>query len=78
MEDYIESCEMIAILIENLNFTYIAVCRPPDTKLTVFTTMMKKVAKMSEMEIPVPTVIITGDFNLYFIEWDRNEMKTCI
>ena len=77
MEDYVESCEIIAIHIEKINFINIVVYRPPDTKLTVFVPIMNKIEKLlSEMERPEPTVIITGDFNFPFIEW-RSEIGAC-
>ena len=78
MEDYVESCEIIAIHIEKINIINIVVYRPPDTKLTVFAPIMSKIEKMlSEMKRPEPTVIITGDFNFPFIEWRRNELGAC-
>ena len=77
-EEFVDSCEMIAIFIEKINVINIVIYRPPDTKATIFTPMLKKVEKiMMDMKKPEPTVIITGDFNFPFIEWTRNDMKVC-
>ena len=77
-EEYVDSCEMIAIFIEKINVINIVIYRPPDTKATTFIPMLKKVEKiMMEMKKPEPTVIIAGDFNFPFIEWTRNDMNIC-
>ena len=78
LEDYVESCEIVAVHIEKINIINIVVYRPPDTKLTVFTAIMNKIKKLlEEMAIPEPTVIITGDFNFPFIEWKRSGVGAC-
>ena len=78
LEDYVESCEIVAVHIEKVNIINIVVYRPPDTKLPVFTAIMNKINKLlSEMETPEPTVILTGDFNFPFIEWKRSEVGAC-
>ena len=77
-EEYVDSCEMIAIFIEKINVINIVIYRPPDTKATTFIPMLKMVEKiLIDMKKPEPTVIITGDFNFPFIEWTRNEMNIC-
>ena len=69
---------IIAIHIEKINMINIVVYRPPDTKLPVFTEIMKKInTLLSGMEIPEPKVIITGDFNFPFIEWKRSRIGAC-
>ena len=71
LEDYVESCEVVAVHIEKINIINIVVYRPPDTKLPVFTAIMNKIKKLlSEMATPEPTIIITGDFNFPFVEWN--------
>ena len=78
LEDYVESCEIVAVYIEKINIINIVVYRPPDTKLPVFTAIMNKINKLlSEMEKPEPTVILTGDFNFPIIEWKRSEVGAC-
>ena len=77
-EEYVHSCEMVAIHIERINTINIVVYRPPDTKLKHFEDMMEKIENLlSKMNKPEPTVIITGDFNFPFIEWKRNELGAC-
>ena len=77
-EEFVESCEMIAIFIEKINVINIVIYKPPDTKSTTFTSMLKKVETiLREMKKPEPTVIVTGDFNFRFIEWTRNDMNIC-
>ena len=78
LEDYVESCEIVAVHIEKINILNILVYRPPDTKLPVFTTIMNKINKLlSEIEIPEPTIIITGDINFPFIKWERSGVGAC-
>ena len=78
LEDYVESCEIVAIHIGKINMINIVVYRPPDTKLPVFTEIMRKIDKLlSKMEIPEPKVIISGDFNFPFIEWKRSGIGAC-
>ena len=78
LEDYVESCEIIAIHIEKINMINIVVYRPPDTKLPVFTEIMRKInTLLSEMKIPEPKVIMAGDFNFPFIEWKRSGVGAC-
>ena len=78
MNDHVESCEIVAIEIEKLNVINIVIYRPPDTDSTTFTRVMNKVKHiLSVMDSPEPTVLITGDFNFRFIEWERNEEGAC-
>ena len=76
--DQVESCEIVAVTIENLNVINIVVYRPPDTCYNDFAKVMNKIeVLLSEMDTPEPTAIITGDFNSPFIEWKRNEKGAC-
>ena len=78
LEDYVGSCEIVAVHIEKIDIINIVVYRPPNTKLPVFTAIMNKIKKLlSEMATPEPTVIITGDFNFPFIEWKRSGVGAC-
>ena len=78
MNDHVESCEIVAIEIEKLNVINIVIYRPPDTDSTTFTRVMNKVKRiLSVMDSAEPTVLITGDFNFRFIEWERNEAGAC-
>ena len=45
-EEYVDSCEMIAIFIEKINVINIVIYRPPDTKATTFIPMLKMVEKI--------------------------------
>ena len=49
-EEYVDSCEMIAIFIEKINVINIVIYRPPDTKATTFITMLKMVEKNDRYE----------------------------
>merc|ERR1712240_340630 len=76
--DQIESCEIVAVIIENINIINIVIYRPPDTCYNDFANVMKKIEKLlSDMDAPEPTVIVTGDFNFRFIEWKRNKEGAC-
>merc|ERR1712240_469155 len=74
----IESCEVVAIKIEEINIINIVIYRPPDTDLLTFTRVMDRIKCMlAVMDAPEPTVLITGDFNFTFIELKRNETNEC-
>ena len=76
--DQVESCEIVAVSIENINIINIVIYRPPDTRYNDFVNVMKKIEKLlSDMGTPEPWVIITGDFNFRFIEWSRNKEGAC-
>ena len=72
--DQVESCEIVAISIEDINITNVVIYRPPDICYNDFANVMKKIEKLlSDIGAPEPSVIITGDFNFQFIEWKRNK-----
>ena len=73
MNYLIDSCEVVAIEIEEINIINIVIYRPPDTNLPTFTRVMDKIKRiLAVMDAPEPTVLITGDFNFQFIEWKKN------
>ena len=78
LEDYVESCEIVAIHIEKVNILNVVVYRPPDTKLSVFSEIINKINRLlSETETLKPKVIITGDYNFPFIQWKRSRVGAC-
>ncbi|CAL4093828.1 unnamed protein product [Meganyctiphanes norvegica] len=78
LEASVEKCEMIAIFIEKLNTINIVIYRPPDTKLSIFTSIVDKLNNLlSNMNVPEPTVILTGDFNFPFVKWTKDTHNGC-
>ena len=78
MSYQIESCEVVAIKIKEINIINIVIYRPPDTNLITFRKVIDKIKhKLAVMDAPEPTVLITGDFNFPFIEWKKNETNAC-
>ncbi|CAL4121129.1 unnamed protein product, partial [Meganyctiphanes norvegica] len=78
LEASVEKCEMIAIFIEKLNTINIVIYRPPDTKLSIFTSIVDKMNNLlSNMNAPEPTVILTGDFNFPFVKWTKGTHNGC-
>ena len=68
-------CEMVAVNIKALNTINIVIYRPPKTKGVDFNYILDKVESIfNNMEIPNPTIIMTGDFNFPFIEWRCNAL----
>ena len=66
-------CEMVAVKIKALNTINIVIYRPPKTKGEDFNYILDKVESIfNNMEIPNPTIIMTGDFNFPFVEWRCN------
>ena len=77
-ERSIGGVEMIAINVKKLNIINIVVYRPPDAHTDDFCNIMEEINNLlSKNTTPVPTVIITGDFNFSFIEWLRDENGGC-
>merc|ERR1711915_498029 len=73
MSYQIESCEVVATKIEEINIINIVIYRPPDTNLITFRKVIDKINhKLAVMDAPEPTVLITGYFNFPFIEWKKN------
>merc|ERR1711915_838824 len=78
MSYQIESCEVVTIKIEEINIINTVIYRPPDTDLLPFTRVMDKIKSMlAVMDAPEPTVLITGDHNFPFIEWNKNQTNAC-
>ena len=70
----IDGVEMIAVYIEKLNILNIVIYRPPDANMNNFSKVLDKLKDiLSEVKVPEPTVLITGDFNFSFIKWIREE-----
>merc|ERR1739838_1122355 len=72
----IDGVEMIAVYIEKLNILNIVIYRPPDANMNNFSKVLDKLKDiLSEVKVPEPTVLITGDFNFSFIKWIREKME---
>ena len=68
---------MIAIKINALNTINIVIYRPPKTKGEDFYYVLDEVEDiLTKMGNPNPTVLMTGDFNFPFVEWNSNSLNS--
>ena len=73
-----KDCEMVAINIPELNTINIVVYRPPKTKKIVFDKILDEIEKIyKNTKKPEPTIILSGDFNFSFVEWNRMPSGGC-
>ena len=74
-----EVCEMIAIMIPEIQTLNIVIYRPPGTKMHEFDIILKEIEDiLQKLEKPDPTIIISGDFNFPFVNWKRMQNNSCI
>ena len=74
-----EVCEMIAIMIPEIQTLNIVIYRPPGTKLHEFDIILNEIENiLQKLEKPDPTIIISGDFNFPFVKWKRMQNISCI
>jgi len=65
-------CEMVAINIPELQTINIVVYRPPRTEKIVFDKILDEIEKnYRNTQKPEPTIILSGDFNFPFVDWNR-------
>ena len=70
-------CEMVAIKSQALNTINIVIYRPPKTKGEDFYYVLDKVEDiLKNMGNPNPIILMTGDFNFPFIEWNKNKFNS--
>ena len=71
-------CELVAIEIPDLQTVNIVVYRPPKTESKDFEIILTKIQDIfSSFKQPDPTIILSGDFNFPFVEWERLEDNSC-
>ena len=67
-------CELLAVMIYQLNTVAVVIYRPPDTRLNEFSEILLKLDDTLEiLSSPTPTVVLMGDFNFskQCIAWSR-------
>ena len=71
-------CELVAIEIPDLQTVNIVVYRPPKTESKDFEIILTKIQDIfRSLKQPDPTIILSGDFNFPFVEWERLEDNSC-
>ncbi len=72
-------CDMVAVMIPEIQTVNIVVYRPPKTKSSEFNPILKEIQKIfKNLEKPDPTIILSGDFNFPFVKWKRMSDNSCI
>ena len=69
-------CELLAVMIHQLNTVVMVAYRPPNTRLTEFSEVLSKLdSVLQDLPTPTPTVTLMGDFNFpkSSITWSRGE-----
>ena len=57
-------CELLALHIHSLKTVLIVMYRPPDTRLSAFSTILGEIDKvLSNLPTPMPTIVMMGDLN---------------
>ena len=67
-------CELLVVMVHQLNTVVAVIYRPPDTRLGEFSEILSKLDDvMAELQTPTPTVSLMGDFNFpkRAINWSR-------
>merc|ERR1712055_981626 len=73
-----EKCEMVAIMIPEIQTLNIVIYRPPDTKSSAFNPILIELQRILQtLEKPDPTIILSGDFNFPFVKWKRLSDNSC-
>ena len=71
-------CEMVAIMIPEIQTVNIVIYRPPGTKSNEFSTILNEIQQIfQKLEKPDPTIILSGDLNFPFVEWKRMSDNSC-
>ena len=59
-----EVCEMVAVMIPEIQTINIVIYRPPNAKMQDFNVILNEITEIfQKIEKPDPTIIISGDFN---------------
>ena len=73
-----EVCEMVAVMIPEIQTINIVIYRPPNAKMQDFNVILNEIIEIfQKMEKPDPTIIISGDFNFPFVKWMRMSDNSC-
>ena len=73
-----KKCEILAIYIPELQTINVVIYRPPKTEKKVFDKILNELEKIFQnMKKPEPTVLISGDFNFPFVDWNRMSNGGC-
>ena len=69
---------MIGVEIKELQTINLVVYRPPDTKRNEFKVIIDSLKSiLNENDNQKYTIILSGDFNFRFVEWNRNQSRAC-
>ena len=69
---------MIAVHIEKISMIHIVIYRSPAVEMAEFDPILEELKSILErMEIPNPTVVLSGDFNFPSVEWTREPSNGC-
>ena len=72
------NCEMVAVRIPEMNVVIITVYRPPSATKEDFKVIINEIDKIIQnLEKPEPNILINGDFNFSFIEWEKIDGMGC-
>ena len=67
-------CELLVVMVHQLNTVVAVVYRPPNTRINEFSEMLSKLDNvLSDLPTPTPIVTLMGDFNFpkHAISWSR-------
>ena len=67
-------CELLVVMVHQLNTVVAVMYRPPDTRLSEFSEMLSKIdSVLADLPTPTPIVTLMGDFNFpkHAIAWSR-------
>ena len=71
-------CEMVAIMIPEIQTVNIVIYRPPGTKTHEFNFILNEIQQIfKNLEKPDPTIILSGDLNFPFVKWKRMSDNSC-
>ena len=69
---------MIGVEIKELQTINLVIYRPPDTKRNEFKVIIDAIKRIiNENDNQKYTIILSGDFNFRFVEWNRNQSGGC-
>ena len=78
MEKRFNKCEMIGVEIKELQTINLVVYRSPDTKRDEFKVILESLKNiLNKIDNQNNTIILSGDFNFRFVEWNRNQSRAC-
>ena len=73
-----QKCDMVAIMIPEIQTLNIVIYRPPGTRSSEFNHILNELQRiLRNLEKPDPTIILSGDFNFPFVKWKRMPDNSC-